>query len=194
MRSILFALTLLLLPNAFADKAIFAGGCFWCMEPPFEKLDGVSAVVSGYIGGATVKPTYEQVSSGNTGHIESIEITFDPKKVSFDRLLDIYWKQIDPTDKGGAFCDRGEQYSSAIFFVDDAQKLSADTSKAKIAKLPQFKDKTISVEIRKAGTFYTAEEYHQDYYKKNPVRYKYYRFRCGRDQALDKVWGKDRPH
>jgi peptide methionine sulfoxide reductase msrA/msrB len=175
---------------ASLQKATFAGGCFWCMQPPFEKLDGVKKVVSGYTGGVTVNPTYEQVSSGGTGHLESIEVTFDPMKVSYEKLLDVFWRQINPTDAGGSFVDRGSSYKSAIFYHTDEQKRLAEASKNKLQGSGRF-DKPIATEIRAAGPFYPAEDYHQDYWKKNPVRYKFYRYNSGRDQYIEKVWGKD---
>jgi len=168
-------------------KAIFAGGCFWCTESDFEKVKGVISGVSGYIGGTTVNPTYSQVSRGITGHIEAVEITYDPKKIDYAKLLKIFWKTIDPTVKNRQFCDYGSQYRSAIFYLNKNQKILADKSKKEIAKL--FK-KTIYTEILKAGVFYKAEAYHQNYYKKNPIRYKYYRLRCGRDQRLKEIWNK----
>lgn len=172
------------------EKATFAGGCFWCMVPPFEKADGVISVASGYTGGHVVNPTYEQVSSGVTGHLEAIQVTYDPKVISYKDLLDIFWRQIDPTDPGGQFVDRGAQYRSAIFYHTDQQKELAEASKEQMAKSGRF-DKPIVTEIIKYDVFYPAEEYHQDYYKKNPIRYKYYRYRSGRDQYLEKIWGKD---
>jgi len=175
---------------ATLQKATFAGGCFWCMQPPFEKLDGVKEVVSGYTGGITVNPTYEQVSSGGTGHLESIEVTYDPTKVSYEKLLDVFWRQINPTDPGGSFVDRGSSYKSAIFYHTDEQKKLAEASRNKLQRSGRF-DKPIATEIRTAGPFYRAEDYHQDYWKKNPVRYKFYRYNSGRDQYIEKVWGKD---
>jgi peptide methionine sulfoxide reductase msrA/msrB len=174
------------------EKATFAGGCFWCMEPPFEKLDGVKEVVSGYTGGRKASPTYEEVSAGGTGHLESIEITYDPEKVSYDKLLDVFWRQINPTDAGGQFVDRGSQYQSAIFYHNDEQKRLAEESKKKLGASGRF-DKPIVTEIRPAGPFYPAEGYHQDYWKKNTVRYKFYRYNSGRDQYLQKIWGKEEP-
>ena len=171
------------------EKATFAGGCFWCMEPPFEKLDGVVDVVSGYTGGDNESPTYEEVSSGSTGHLETIQIIYDPAKITYQELLDVFWKQIDPTDAEGSFVDRGYQYKSAIFYHNDEQRRLAEASKEKLAKSGLF-DKPIATEIVKLKTFYKAEEYHQDYHKKNPLRYKYYRSRSGRDQFIKKVWGK----
>ncbi len=172
------------------EKATFAGGCFWCMTPPFEKLDGVKAVVSGYTGGHTVNPTYEDVTSETTGHRESVEITYDPTKVTYEKLLDVFWRQINPTDAGGQFVDRGPSYKSAIFYHSEEQKRLAEESKKKLAESGRF-DKPIVTEILPAGPFYRAEEYHQDYWKKNPIRYKFYRYNSGRDQYLAKVWGKD---
>ena len=169
------------------EKATFAGGCFWCMEPPFEKLDGVREVISGYTGGSKVNPTYEEVSAGATGHLESVEVIFDPSVISYDKLLDVFWKNIDPTDPGGQFVDRGGQYRSAIFFHSEEQKKLAETSKQKLAASGIF-HKPIVTEIIPAATFYKAEDYHQDYYKKNPIRYKYYRYNSGRDQFLEKTW------
>lgn len=170
------------------EKATFAGGCFWCMEPPFEKLNGVVEVVSGYTGGDKENPTYEEVSSGATGHLEAIQIIYDPAKVTYEELLDVFWRQIDPTDAGGSFVDRGHQYKSAIFYHNDEQKRLAEASKEKLAKSGLF-DKPIATEIVKSKTFYNAEGYHQDFYKKNPLRYRYYRSRSGRDQFIEKVWG-----
>jgi len=172
------------------EKATFAGGCFWCMVPPFEKLDGVLQVVSGYTGGRKANPTYEEVSSETTGHMESVEITYDPAKVSYEKLLDVFWKQINPTDAGGQFVDRGPSYKSAIFYRTEEQKLLAEESKRKLSASKRF-DKPIVTEIRPAMPFYRAEEYHQGYWKKNPVRYKLYRHNAGRDQFLERTWGKE---
>ncbi len=192
--------SLLVLPLLFAEanagdtnhfeKATFAGGCFWCMTPPFEKLDGVKEVISGYTGGHTVNPTYEDVTSETTGHLESIEIIYDPAKISYEKLLDVFWRQINPTDAGGQFVDRGPSYKTAIFYHNEEQKQLAEESKKKLAESGRF-DKPIVTEIRPAGPFYAAEEYHQDYWKKNPIRYKFYRYNSGRDQYLEKIWGKD---
>ncbi|MBE0576409.1 MAG: peptide-methionine (S)-S-oxide reductase MsrA [Desulfuromonadales bacterium] len=170
-------------------KAIFAGGCFWCMEPPFEKLDGVHAVVSGYIGGDKVNPTYQEVSAGITGHAEAVEITYDPTKISYNQLLDVFWMNIDPTDARGQFVDRGSQYRSAIFYLDEEQKQQAEASREQLEKSGRF-DSPIVTEIVAATRFYPAEDYHQDYYKESPVRYKFYRYNSGRDQFLEKTWGK----
>jgi len=171
------------------DTATFAGGCFWCMEPPFKKLKGVVNVVSGYTGGTGEHPTYENYA--DTGHIEAIQVTYDPSIVSYERLLDVFWRQINPTDPDGQFVDRGKQYRSAIFYHNEDQKRLAEKSRHELAKSGRF-DKPVVTEILKAATFYNAEDYHQDYYKKNPVRYNYYRFRSGRDQYLEKVWGHDK--
>lgn len=172
-----------------SKKAIFAGGCFWCMEPPFEKLDGVADVLSGYAGGTGENPTYDDYAA--KGHIEVIEVAYDPSKISYDELLEVFWRQIDPTDGDGQFVDRGPQYRSAIFYLDDEQRKLAEASRKALGESGRF-DKPIKTEILKAGTFYRAEEYHQDYYKNHGVRYKYYRGRSGRDAFLDKTWGKDR--
>lgn len=169
------------------EKATFAGGCFWCMEPPFDKLNGVISTTSGYAGGNEIMPTYEQVSSGRTGHFEAIEIVYDPEKVSYDKLLDVFWKNIDPTQESGQFADIGKQYRTAIFFHDDNQRKLALASKEQLDKSGIFK-KPVVTEILPAGKFYPAEDYHQDYYLKNPVRYKYYRFGSGRDHFLNKIW------
>jgi peptide methionine sulfoxide reductase msrA/msrB len=171
--------------------ATFAGGCFWCMVPPFEKIDGVLSVVSGYTGGKKENPTYKEVSAGGTGHLESIQVTFDPARVTYERLLDVFWHQIDPTDAAGQFVDRGSQYRSAIFYHTEEQKRLAEASRAKLAASHRF-PKPIVTEILPAGTFWPAEDYHQDYWKKNPVRYKYYRWGSGRDEFLDRTWGKER--
>ena len=171
-------------------RATFAGGCFWCTESDFEKVAGVVEVISGYTGGHTENPTYEEVSSGVTGHAESIQVTYDPAKVSYEQLLDVFWRHIDPTDAGGQFVDRGSQYRSAIFYQEDEQRRLAEESKAKLEQSGRF-DKPIVTEIVKLGPFYPAEDYHQDYYKKNPLRYKYYRYGSGRDQFLEQVWGKE---
>lgn len=168
------------------EKAVFAGGCFWCMTPPFEKLNGVISVVSGYTGGTGENPTYEDYAE--KGHIEAVEVTYDPVKITYQELLDVFWKQINPTDAGGQFCDRGPQYRSAIFYQTEEQKLLAEKSKEALGKSVRF-SKPLVTELIKASAFYKAEDYHQDYYKKSPIKYKYYRFSCGRDQYLQKVWG-----
>jgi peptide-methionine (S)-S-oxide reductase len=175
--------------DAALAKATFAGGCFWCMEPPYDKLDGVVSTTSGYIGGRTQNPTYEAVSAGGTGHAEAVEIVYDPAKVSYAKLLDVFWRNIDPTVRNRQFCDVGDQYRSAIFYHDAEQRRLAEASKAALAKSKPF-PQPIVTEIVPAGVFTAAEAYHQDYYLKNPVRYKFYRYRCGRDQRLEELWGK----
>jgi len=167
--------------------AVFAGGCFWCMVHPFDELPGVMSVTSGYTGGQKVNPTYEQVSAGDTGHVEAVQIIFDPKQIGYEKLLEVFWRNVDPLDKGGQFCDRGSTYTSAVFYQNDEQKKLAEQSKAAIEKKL---GKPVVTAIRPAATFYAAEDYHQDYYKKNPLRYKYYRYSCGRDQRLEELWGK----
>lgn len=171
------------------EKATFAGGCFWCMEPAFDRLDGVVSVTVGYTGGTTRNPTYEEVSSGSTGHAESIEIVFDPAKIGYGKLLDVFWRNIDPTMKNRQFCDVGAQYRSAIFTRNDAQKKLAEESKKALEASGRFGGK-IFTEIVPASEFFPAEEYHQKYYRKNPVRYKFYRTSCGRDRRLGDLWGK----
>ena len=170
-------------------KATFAGGCFWCMEPPFDKLDGVIATVSGYTGGHTRSPSYEEVSAGRTGHAEALEITYDPSRISYARLLEVFWRNIDPTTPERQFCDVGNQYRSAIFYHDAEQKRLAEQSKSALSKSKPF-PQPIVTEIVAAGEFTPAEAYHQDYYRKNPLRYKFYRYNCGRDQRLEELWGK----
>ncbi len=170
------------------EKATFAGGCFWCMQPPFEKIEGVKEVIVGYTGGHKVNPTYEEVSSGKTGHLEAVEVLYDPSKVSCWKLLDVFWRQIDPTDSGGEFVDRGSQYRSAIFYHTPEQKALAEKSKAALQRSGRFK-RAIVTEILPAGRFYPAEQYHQDYYRKNSIRYEFYRTNSGRDQFLKKFWG-----
>jgi peptide-methionine (S)-S-oxide reductase len=171
-------------------KATFAGGCFWCMEPPFDVIDGVVSTTSGYIAGRKANPTYQEVSAGVTGHTEAVEIVFDPKKVSYERLLYVFWRNIDPTVKDRQFCDSGSQYRTGIYTHDAAQKAAADASKAALMKSKPFKGDIVT-EIAAATTFYAAEDYHQDYYKKNPVRYKFYRSNCGRDARLKELWGDE---
>ena len=168
-------------------SAVFAGGCFWCTESDFEKFPGVISAESGYIGGKTVNPTYEQVSAGRTGHTEGVRVVYDPSKVSYSALLEYFWKTIDPTVKDQQFCDHGSQYRSAIFYENDAQRVTIEASKAALLKAGPVK--VIHTEIAPTSTFYPAEEYHQDYYKKNPIRYKGYRYNCGRDARLAEVWG-----
>ena len=163
------------------------------MEPPFDKLDGVLATTSGYTGGSKVDPTYEEVSAGGTGHFEAVQITYDPAKVSYDRLLEVFWQNVDPLDAGGQFCDRGEQYRTAIFVHGEEQRRLAEQSKQALVESKRL-DGPIATEIVTAGPFYAAEEYHQDYYEKNPLRYKFYRWNCGRDQRLAQVWGEQATH
>ena len=169
-------------------RATFAGGCFWCMEPPFDKLDGVVSTTSGYTGGRTANPTYEQVSSGRTGHAEVVEVVYDPRKVTYAQLLDVFWRNIDPLTANAQFCDAGSQYRAAIFVHDETQRRMAEESKRAVA---QRLDKPIVTEIVGASKFWPAEEYHQDYYKKNPVRYQFYRAGCGRDRRLEAIWGPE---
>ncbi len=168
--------------------AIFAGGCFWCVESDFDKVPGVVATISGYTGGSKVNPTYEEVSSGTTGHAESVEVIFDPKKVTYEHLLDVYWTSIDPTVKDRQFCDTGTQYRTAIFYSNDEQRRAAEASLKKVEATKPFKAPIVT-SIEMAKTFYPAEEYHQDFYRKNPVRYKFYRTGCGRDARLKELWG-----
>ncbi len=174
---------------ARTETAIFAGGCFWCVEADFDKVPGVLSTTSGYTGGRVANPTYNQVSAGGTGHAEAVEVVYDPAKVTYDKLLDVFWHNIDPLVKNRQFCDAGDQYRSAIFVRNDEQRRLAEASLKKVAG--ELKDKgTIYTEIVPGGAFYKAEDYHQDYYLKNPVRYKYYRWNCGRDQRLEEIWGK----
>jgi len=168
-------------------SAVFAGGCFWCTESDFEKVEGVIEVISGYTGGRVKNPTYKQVSAGGTGHIESVKVIYDPSKVSYEQLLDYFWQHVDPTDPGGQFVDRGSQYRSAIFYANDTEKRLAEKSKQRLAASEMF-NKPIVTDILSLGEFYPAEDYHQDYYKKNPIRYHYYRYGSGRDQFLKKNW------
>ena len=174
------------LASAQSAKATFAGGCFWCMEPPFDELAGVISTTSGYIAGKTKNPTYEQVSSGSTGHAEALQVVYDPKKITYEKLLEVFWRNIDPLAANGQFCDLGSQYRSGIFYHDGNQKSAAEKSKKSIQS--RFKQ-PVATEITAATVFYPAEDYHQDYYKKNPVRYKLYSHGCGRAQRLEEVWG-----
>ena len=172
------------------DTATLAGGCFWCMESDFEKVDGVLSVVSGYTGGSLSNPSYKQVSTGNTGHTEAVQITFDNTRISFDQLLEHFWVNIDPEDGNGQFCDRGLQYRSEVFYHDEAQKQAALVSLDKLIASGKL-NVSVATEITMATDFYIAEEYHQDYYKKNPTRYNYYRWSCGRDKRLKQLWGTE---
>jgi peptide-methionine (S)-S-oxide reductase len=174
-------------PGHTVAKATFAAGCFWCVEEAFDKVPGVLSTTSGYTGGTKKNPTYEEVSAGGTGHAESVEVAFDPAKVSYEKLLDAFWHNVDPLVKDRQFCDTGHQYRSAIFYHDETQRRLAEASKAEVQK--RFKQ-PIQTEIVPAGPFYPAEEYHQDFYKKNPLRYKFYRSGCGRDRRLQELWGK----
>ena len=167
--------------------AVFAGGCFWCMEPPYDALPGVVTTTSGFTGGQKANPSYKEVSGGNTGHIEAVQIAYDPAKISYEKLLEVYWRNTDPLDGGGQFCDRGHEYTTAIFYQNEEQKKLAEQSKSSVEK--QL-GRPVATAIRPATPFYAAEDYHQNYYLKNPVRYKYYRYSCGRDQRLEKLWGK----
>ena len=166
--------------------ATFAGGCFWCMEPPYDEIDGVLSTISGYIGGTKKNPTYEQVTTGTTGHAEAVQVAYDPSKVSYEKLLDVFWRNIDPLTANAQFCDHGSQYRSAIFYHDETQKRLAEKSKESVQR--RFKQPVVT-EIVRATEFYPAEDYHQDYYKKNSIRYKVYRYGCGRDQRLEELWG-----
>jgi peptide methionine sulfoxide reductase msrA/msrB len=176
--------------NRMVSKATFAGGCFWCTEADFEKVPGVVKVVSGYTGGRKENPSYEEVSSGTTGHVEAVQVSYDPIKVTYGQLLDVFWRHIDPTDPGGQFVDRGAQYRSVIFVHDEEQRRLAEKSREELARSGRFQ-KPIVTEIVTLGKFYEAEEYHQDYYKKHALKYKFYRYGSGRDQFLGKVWGKE---
>ena len=171
-----------------AETAIFAGGCFWCMEKPYDELPGVIATTSGYTGGDVENPSYQQVSRGGTGHYEALKVTYDPQQVDYETLLDVFWVNVDPLDNRGQFCDKGSQYRSAIFVASPEEEALAETSREALSS--RF-TQPIATEILPATTFYEAEEYHQDYYQKNPVRYKVYRAGCGRDNRLATVWGDD---
>jgi len=194
-------LSLFVIP-AFADKsantqatdiryetAVFAGGCFWCMEPPFDKLDGVLSTTSGYTAGHKKNPTYRDVSAGGTGHTEAVQVVYDPGKLSYADLLEVFWKNIDPVAINRQFCDSGTQYRSGIYYLNDTQATAAKQSLQQLKNNKPFEE-AIATEILPASTFYPAEDYHQDYYIKNPLRYKYYRYSCGRDQRLEEIWGK----
>ena len=178
--------------TAKGDQAIatFAGGCFWCMEGPFDELDGVMSTTSGYTGGQTVDPTYEEVSAGGTGHAEAVQVVYDPQKISYQELLAVYWPNTDPTTPDAQFCDHGSQYRPEIFYHDDKQRQSAEASKEEIKRTKTFSAPLVT-EITQATAFYPAEEYHQDFYRKNPIRYKFYRFTCGRDARLATLWGDE---
>ena len=170
-------------------KATFAGGCFWCMEEAFENVEGVVSVVSGYAGGQVENPTYEEVSAGGTGHTESIEVTYDPSKVTYEDLLDVFWRNVDPTTPNAQFCDHGSQYRTAIFYHNETQKQLIDESRERLDASKTFPE-SIVTEVLPASAFYIAEDYHQDFYTKNPIRYKYYKWNCGRTRRLEQLWGK----
>jgi len=170
-------------------RAVFAGGCFWCMEEAFEKVDGVVSVTSGYMGGQKTNPTYEEVSAGNTGHAESVEVVYDPAKVSYQKLLDHFWKNVDPLTPNAQFCDHGSQYRAVIFYGNDEEKRLAEASKQAIEQSKRFTEPIVT-QIAMASKFYPAEDYHQDFYKKNPIRYKFYKTSCGRVNRLEMLWGK----
>jgi peptide-methionine (S)-S-oxide reductase len=170
-------------------KATFAGGCFWCMEEVYDKVPGVLSTVSGYMGGVQKNPTYEQVSTGRTGHAEVVQVEYDPAKVTYARLVDVFWRNIDPTQKDGQFCDHGPQYRSGIFYHNDEQKRLAESSRVNLSKNKPFKGEIVT-EVTKAAEFYPAEDYHQDFYRKSPTRYKFYKSGCGRDARLQQLWGK----
>ena len=191
--ALMFLLTAAAGPGGTAEKtaaarAVFAGGCFWCMEPPFEELEGVVKVTAGYTGGSGAHPVYSDYAG--KGHVEAIEIVYDPSKVAYEALLDVFWRQIDPTDAGGQFVDRGPEYRSAVFYLDKKQLAAAEASKARLAASGRF-DKPLATELIKFSVFHPAEEYHQDYHRKNPLRYKYYRYNSGRDKFLKKTWGPE---
>jgi peptide-methionine (S)-S-oxide reductase len=172
--------------------AIFAGGCFWCMEHPFDELTGVVSTTVGYTGGHTRNPTYEEVSSGDTGHAEAVKVVYDPNRIGYEKLLDVFWHNVDPVAKGHQFCDWGDQYRAEIFYTSERQKRLAEASKAALARSGRFK-RPITTQVVKAGPFYRAEDYHQDFYKKSPVRYRFYRAGCGRDRRLRELWGDEAP-
>jgi peptide-methionine (S)-S-oxide reductase len=201
MKTLLLAMTVLAVmlmaitpvTAAHLEKATFAGGCFWCMEHPFDQIPGVISVTPGYTGGHTKNPTYEEVSAGRTGHAESVQIVYDPQKVTYQKLLSVFWHNIDPTARDRQFCDAGHQYRSAIFYHNEEQHRLALQSKEQLEKHKPFKG-AIVTEIVQATEFYPAEEYHQHYYKKNPLRYRFYRYRCGRDKRLKELWGDAAGH
>jgi peptide-methionine (S)-S-oxide reductase len=172
-------------------KATFAGGCFWCMEPPFDEIEGVKSTTSGYIGGEVDDPTYDEVSAGRTGHAEAMQVLYDPEAVSYEELLEVFWHNVDPFDDGGQFCDRGQQYRTGIFVHSDEQRRLAEASKEEVET---GLDRAVVTPIETATTFYPAEEYHQDFYEKSPIRYRVYRSGCGRDRRLREVWGDEAGH
>ena len=174
-----------------SSSAVFAGGCFWCMEPPFDALDGVLSTTSGYTGGSVANPSYEQVTAGGTGHVEAVKVVYDPARIDYAKLLEVYWRNVDPLDDGGQFCDRGDSYRSAVFVGRAEERRLAEDSKRAVA---ERLGKPVATAIRDAAPFYAAEDYHQDYYRKNPLRYRYYRGGCGRDARLEAVWGEAPKH
>lgn len=173
--------------SAATEKAIFGGGCFWCMESPFDKQDGILSTISGYTGGHLENPSYRDVSSGQSGHVEVVEVLYNPEIVSYEKLLEVYWINVDPLNDTGQFCDRGDQYLSTIFYLNEDQRLAAEKSLEALKESNVLKGKIVTT-IRPAGRFYPAEEYHQDYYQKNSLSYRYYRYRCGRDERLKELW------
>ncbi|MFV8833531.1 peptide-methionine (S)-S-oxide reductase MsrA [Aquisalimonas sp.] len=175
---------------AVADErqAVFAGGCFWCMQPPYDELDGVLGTEVGYTGGHVEEPTYEQVTAGDTGHLEAVRVTYDPERIDYESLLEVFWRNIDPLDDGGQFCDRGGHYRAAIFVANEAEREQAEASLQALEASGRFEDPIVT-RIRDADTFYLAEDYHQDYYQNRPLRYRFYRTSCGRDARLDALWG-----
>ncbi|MDQ3556455.1 MAG: peptide-methionine (S)-S-oxide reductase MsrA [Gemmatimonadota bacterium] len=179
-------------PSATGQQAVatFAGGCFWCMEPPFDRMDGVISTTSGYTGGRTANPTYKQVSAGGTGHAEVVRVVYDPSRVSYEQLLHVFWRNVDPLTANAQFCDRGDMYRTAIYVHGAEQRRAAEASKRSLEAAGRLPGRIVT-EITDATTFYPAEEYHQDYYTKNPVRYKYYRTTCGRDRRLKQLWGAE---
>ncbi len=180
-------------PAAGLAVATFAGGCFWCMEPPFDRLEGVVSTTSGYTGGTVAGPSYEQVSAGGTGHVEAVRVVYDPAKVDYRTLLEVFWRNVDPLDAAGQFCDRGQEYRPVVFVHDEEQRRLAAATKAALAASGRF-ERPIAVAVEPARDFYVAEDYHQDYYLKNPVRYRFYRWNCGRDGRLEQVWGAAPTH
>ena len=174
--------------------ATFAGGCFWCMEPPFDRVEGVVSTTSGYTGGTVAGPSYQQVSAGGTGHAEAVRVVYDPAKVDYRALLEVFWRNVDPVDGAGQFCDRGQQYRPAVFVHDEEQGRLAEALKTALAASGRFAPRPIAVAVEPARDFYVAEDYHQDYYLKNPVRYRYYRWNCGRDARLEQAWGAAPTH
>ncbi len=193
-KSLLFIATMVITTTIQASenaRATFGGGCFWCMEPPYDKLEGVLQTVSGYAGGDVEDPTYEQVTAGGTGHVEVVQVTYNPEKITYEELLDVYWPETDPTDAGGQFCDRGESYRPVIFYHDGQQKQLAEASKANLAESKPFDEPIMTTIEPLEDSFYPAEDYHQNYYEKNPIRYKFYRYNCGRDKRLEQLWANE---